>query len=148
MNVKKNLKYLWKYSVVFLLIIVALNQMRLVMGGLSRWRGGGFGMYSETHWLKTQIWIVDENQEVLNLLDSLYSDIPNRTEILLRIKEFPNQKNVDRLAKSLYRKKGLSSFTIQVWQPYLDERTLEYRRQLLKNYEYKNMDQSLSSSGN
>ncbi len=97
---------------------------------------GGFGMYSETHWTQNQIWINENNQNIVNILDSTYNDIPNRSEILLRIKEFPNSKNVNRLANALRDHKNMNDFRIEIWQPYMDIEKITYKRKLIKAYNY------------
>ena len=47
-----------RWLVPLLLVAVASVQLaRVSFGGQSRWRGGGFGMYSEFHPSKNQIWL-------------------------------------------------------------------------------------------
>jgi hypothetical protein len=49
-----------RWLVPFLLITIASAQLgRVFFSGQSRWRGGGFGMYSEFHPNLTQLWLVD-----------------------------------------------------------------------------------------
>lgn len=49
-----------RWLVPFLLIAVASTQLgRVFFFGQSRWRGGGFGMYSEFHPNLTQVWLVE-----------------------------------------------------------------------------------------
>src|SRR5688572_14045580 len=53
---------LLRWFVPFLLVAIASTQLgRVFFSGQSRWRGGGFGMYSEFHPNLTQVWLVERD---------------------------------------------------------------------------------------
>ncbi len=125
--------FIKSYGVSLLLLIVALNQMRLVYTeGLSRWKGGGFGMYSEFHPHYNQVWISIQEGEFKNSRDSLFSRIPQ--DLFYQVRVFPNKNNLKKLYNSMKKYSDLEDFEVQVWRPYMDEQNSTFKRKLIIAY--------------
>ena len=128
--IKEYLKY---YGVPALLLLVSAAQLVMVGKGLNRWRGGGFGMYSDFHFSDTVITVNSGNEkDSLLLADS----IPRQW--LLSVEVFPSKRNIKKLAGALASKINHNDFTIEVWQPSLRMDSLYYKRQLMLRYNHKN----------
>jgi hypothetical protein len=108
-----------KYALPLLIIIVAIYQFYMVYRhNLTRWKGGGFGMYSEMHPLTREVWIGNK--------DSIWratnpkitpKEVPKKANWL---RYAPNQKNILTFAALAAEKYKLDSLVVQVWEPYLD----------------------------
>ena len=60
---KRLIRYLVKYGIASIAILVALNQLRLRRDGLSSWKGGGFGMYAEMHPVYNKVFIKSKSNQ-------------------------------------------------------------------------------------
>jgi len=125
------------YAVPLLLLSVACVQLFLVGKGLNRWRGGGFGMYSEFHYSDTVVLIKSAKgsaarQDSIVLADSIPRSLVQSVGI------FPHEPSVKKLAAQVASKIKHDSFLIEVWKPSLDMDSLIYRRKLILRYSHEN----------
>lgn len=129
-----NQKKIVKYFVPILMFLVAAFQLFQVNNeGLTRWKGGGYGMYSEIHYSSYEVWTTykGEIKEIKNIekIDGITPEESKR--LILKVKLFPNNRNLRALAKILKKDEDYP-ITIQVWKPKINLNNLSYSRVLLK----------------
>ena len=84
--------------------------------GTTRWRGGGFGMYSEINWQERIIWISSKEKDFSVNSNALLKN-PKYINLQARIKRVPSQKNMRELAQLIGNYTENLSIIIQVWKP-------------------------------
>ncbi len=129
-----NRKKIVKYFVPILMFLVAAFQLFQVNNdGLTRWKGGGYGMYSEIHYSYYEVWITYQGEIKEIKHDEKIEGISSRRSrrLILKVKSFPNNRNLRALAKILKKDEGYP-ITIQVWKPKINIDNLSYSRVLLK----------------
>lgn len=127
--------FLIKYSLPILIIGVAAAQFFQVYAHhLTRWKGGGFGMYSEVHPKHRQVWVLkndtairlfNRNKQPVQLVKSAY-----------RLKFSPSQKRMETLAEKASRIYGADTLTIQIWEPYVKPATNQLGMKLIREKNY------------
>lgn len=114
-----------------LLLVVAAHQMwRVERDGLTRWRGGGFGMYSCVHFEEHAVWGGMETPQGLRFSQIVVPTSPAARTLLPRCKAFPTPESLAELLPELDPRFRV----LQVWRPRLDPETLVYDRELLAEY--------------
>jgi len=99
-----------------LLVVVALTQLATVeITGLSRWEGGGFGMYSELP-ARTRHVVIDISQFPNPPAKSAAEALAKKTE---RFQLIPNDNNLDAVGEVL-RRHSISPFRIEAWAESFD----------------------------
>ncbi len=120
-----------RYLPLALLLAVAAYQMwRVEVDGLTRWRGGGFGMYSSVHYGESEVWIGFSRGEGLNFVPMTTAGTVEARLLLPRCRVFPTEESLEELA--LYITPGAGA--LQIWRPRLDPETLAFDRELLAEY--------------
>jgi hypothetical protein len=122
------------FLVLGILTLVATVQLAVVeYRGMTRWKGGGFGMYSEPHYHQNQIWLGGMGPDGItySLIEPLAQG-PQLRERLIACKRRPTQACLREL-RPVLRNRGLRA--IQIWRPHLDPDTLEFQRELLAEIE-------------
>ncbi len=129
---KKN-GFLLKYSVPLVaLLIIAVQLFMVSEHNLTRWKGGGFGMYSEMHFNFNEV-IVNNLDMQLDSIKKSDTDIANKVRTLKRI---PNTANLKELAQLIASHSLDSTITVQVWRPLLDTKKARYSRELINEFHY------------
>ncbi len=119
-----------RYLCLAILLATAAHQAyRVEVDALSPWKGGGFGMYTTVHFDDFQVWA----EWSVPGRPTGFAQItkPQRVEaraLLSRAKLFPTSETLAELREFL---PPFASGVIQVWRPYLDPETLEYKRELV-----------------
>ena len=99
-----------------LLVVVALAQLAAVeITGLSRWEGGGFGMYSELPPMTRHV-VIDTSQFPNPLPKSATEALAKKTE---RFQLIPNDNNLDAVGEVL-RRHSIALFRIEAWAESFD----------------------------
>ncbi|ARN77021.1 hypothetical protein BST97_02845 [Nonlabens spongiae] len=114
-----------KFAFIPLLITgIAGAQLYKAQNGFTRWKGGGFGMYSEMHYNLNQIWLNDqliEQEQLPEELSKSFKRKPSDAHANLILKElasdFPDAEK------------------LQLWRPTFNLESMTYSRKLV--YEYK-----------
>ena len=115
-----------RYAAPTILLIVAIHQLTLVhTTQLSRWRGGGFGMYSEIHPKYRRIWAQtgqqSETRQEPSKSESLTgsTNVPPTLRLLaLDATRLPSRRNLEKVQNALSsvrRIDGTTETVIQVW---------------------------------
>jgi hypothetical protein len=122
---------LLKYSLPAIIIGVAAFQFyQVYYHQLSRWKGGGFGMYSEVHPLWRQVWIIsDDSTFQVKKQPKLYA-------AAYRLKMKPDYKNTHAFAVIAANQFHKDNITIQVWEPQLDITTNRLSRKRIQEVKY------------
>jgi hypothetical protein len=122
--------FLRAYLALALLLAVAALQMFLVEAtSLTRWKGGGFGMYSEPHFLSRQIWFGHRTPGGL-----IFEPAPEQRAMLAPILSCKRWPAIGCLAHLVEIAELPGLEVVQVWSPRVDPRTLAYTRTLLAEY--------------
>ncbi len=122
---------LLKYGIPCLAVVVIMVQLYNVhINNLSRWKGGGYGMYTEIHYQGNQIYITGMS------VDSLISN-NSINESFRYLKLMPNEKNLEEAAKQVLNSTNKDSIHIQVWKPTINSKDGKYTRVLLEELYYK-----------
>ncbi|MFP6858944.1 MAG: hypothetical protein VCA73_16820 [Roseibacillus sp.] len=99
-----------------LLMVVALAQLAAVeITGLTRWEGGGFGMYSELPPMTRHV-VIDISQSPNRLPKSAAKALAKNTE---RFQVIPNDNNLDAVGEVL-RRHSIAPFRIDAWAESFD----------------------------
>ena len=111
-------RWIKRYLAPSLLVVVAAGQLITVhTGELSRWEGGGFGMYSELP-PSTRHVVIDSGEAPSP------RGAPELEEVIDRFQAIPSERNLEAIAETL-RKSGIMSFQIEAWAERFDLDTME-----------------------
>ncbi len=108
------------------LIVIAIQVYIVKTQHVSKWKGGGFGMYTETHFVFYEVWINNKNIET----DTLYENKTLRRAIK-ELKLTPNTKNLNKVANLFYEKSKKDTIKIEVWKPKTTIENSKYTRVLI-----------------
>ena len=103
---------------VFIFLIVANQFYRVYVHKLTRWKGGGFGMYSQIHPLDRRVWIATP--------DSCWMIQGSKTTLEKKahaLRFFPNQHALQDFAALVSKSYTIDSFSIEIWEPYITPET-------------------------
>ena len=90
------------------MVIIACIQLYVShTTNFSKWRGGGFGMYSEISWQQREIWFRNVPEE------SNY--VETYSEKLNIVRRNPTDKNMKSIASFIAKNEKLSAFIMEVW---------------------------------
>jgi hypothetical protein len=129
---KKNSKTLNYIIPVIALIVIGLQVFMVETNQLSKWKGGGFGMYTEVHYVRNEIWVNDVNI-------SLDSIVENNTEVSLAVNQLkltPSKKALYEAAEIIQPHFKTDTLKIQVWKPNIDISKSTYSRELINEITY------------
>ncbi|MBL50166.1 MAG: hypothetical protein CMP28_14635 [Roseibacillus sp.] len=104
-----------------LLVAVALSQLATVeITGLSRWEGGGFGMYSELPPMTRHV-LIDVSKSPNQLPGRAVGDLTGKTE---RFQLIPTNSNLEAVGKVLHQH-SVVPFRVEAWAERFDLSTGE-----------------------
>jgi hypothetical protein len=124
-----------KYALPLLMLLVALHQFFMVYRHhLSRWKGGGFGMYSEIHPMEREVWIGRKDSMWLATDPRITTrEVANKAN---RIRYMPNEKKLLQFAGFAAKYYGLDSLRVELWQPALNPANHSLKRILIREVHY------------
>lgn len=129
---KKN-GFLFKYAIPTVALFIVVVQLFLVSeNNLTRWKGGGFGMYSEMHYYYNEVII----SNLVIPLDSLKKSDTNIANKIHRLKRMPSTALLKDVAQLLTKYSSKDTITVQVWRPLLDSKKARYSRELINEFHY------------
>lgn len=132
-NPKKEI--LLKYGIPALAIVVIFVQLFLVnTKNLNRWKGGGYGMYSELHYKSNQIHIPGMS------IDSLLKDNREMKRTLGYVMLIPNTENLKKAAELILKTTKKDSVHIQVWKSTVNSKDGHFTRVLIEEIYRKTTD--------
>lgn len=138
-----------RYATTALLLLIAIHQIVLVYSaGLTRWRGGGFGMYSADHPAMRRVWVeflpgsdaappgtAAGGRWRLPMGGEEYREF-RRLEWAART--LPNHRNLMRIGDTLAGLPGLAGcagLAVEVWGEEFDPETTTLERRLVDRLE-------------
>lgn len=122
-----------KYWVPILALLVIVVHFVLVKtSNLSKWKGGGFGMYSEVHYYFNDLVIENLNKP----LDSIIKQDRSIASFVMDVKRLPNTSNLQKMAELASNYVSSDTVTIQVWKPLIDGKSSTYSRQLINEFQF------------
>ena len=132
---RRSLRWWRRHGVVVLCIAVAAVQLYLQHARqLTRWKGGGFGMYSEIHFTYRELWIRDGDDAYSLFHETAISDSGQREEAIRQ-----ERRHFDRCMRwtthaCLAERAEGDGRTFEIWELTVDTESLEMRRRLLARY--------------
>lgn len=105
-------------------------------GQLTRWKGGGFGMYTDIHWSSNQVWVGSREHWFSG--DTLTELLGHENQRYLgRVQRNPSEENMRQLADLIMERGALEECFLQVWRPEIDEECTTYGRVLVSEMYYR-----------
>ena len=128
-------KALLTYGLPFCVVTVVCIQFYNVhFKNLSRWKGGGFGMYSEGHPQFRQVWGFTGNKTI-HFND--HKNAPKRLrQWIVRVQMWPSAKNLEHFAEQVSDLYKTDSVTIKVFEPGLNSGSNTLKMELVKECIY------------
>ncbi|WP_407556879.1 hypothetical protein [Winogradskyella sp. 4-2091] len=134
MSSRRNVIF-FKYSIPCLAIIVIVIQLVVVKTqNLSKWKGGGYGMYSEIHYFYNQIHIPNLS------VDSLVNVNSNLKNSLGYLMLMPNDNRIKESAQLILETTKNDSISVQLWKPVVDSKKQSLTRVLVNEIQLNNGD--------
>ena len=122
-NTKKS--RLLKYAIPAVMLMVIAVQLFLVYSkNLSRWKGGGYGMYTEIHYYHNKIYVNGMSADSLAKDDDL-------KDALGFLKLMPNKDQLKKTAELVLKKTKKDSIHMQIWKPKMSANNGKYTRVLI-----------------
>jgi hypothetical protein len=127
--------FVLKYALPLLILSVAIHQFYMVyQNRLTRWKGGGFGMYSEMHALTREVWIGKEDSMWLASNPKVTKrEVANKAN---RLRFMPNKNKLFLFATYAAKQYGYDSILVQVWEPILNPENNTLSRKLISELQY------------
>lgn len=100
---------------------------------LSRWKGGGFGMYSEIHFGARDIWVESDTgfySIFVGAENYKYRSYANKARI------HPQSDAMNRLAARIKADRHLKQIKLQVWEVVFDAEKLSFTRNKMLEDDY------------
>ncbi|HTN45071.1 MAG TPA: hypothetical protein VL098_01900 [Flavipsychrobacter sp.] len=123
-QVRNALKF---YAIPLIALIIASWQVSHIQYGLSRWKGGGFGMYTEVH--------ADSRQLVVNDSLIVYDSLRDNKKIRLIFKNYlfyPRKKYCSSLMEQLKIEDDTAK--LEIWLPEYDAKMNLLTRKKIHEY--------------
>jgi len=114
------------------LLIISIHFILVKTSHLNKWKGGGFGMYSEVHYHFNDLVIDNLNKP----LDSLIIEDKNIAHFVINVKRHPNAGNLKKMAEFASKYVSSDTVTIQVWKPVIEAKNSTYSRELINQYQF------------
>jgi hypothetical protein len=114
------------------LVIIVVHFFLVNTSHLSKWKGGGFGMYSEVHYYYNEVFIKNLEQP----LDELLAKDKNLRIVLMAVKRMPSKTNYEKMAETVSKYVDGDTISIQVWKPLINSKDATYSRELINQYQY------------
>lgn len=115
-------------------IIIAIHFFMAHTQNLSKWKGGGYGMYTELHYVYNHIHITGMS------VDSLKKSSPSIKKALSKVLLMPNRRNLQKAGEHILKITKKDSIHIQLWKPSVSSKQQSYTRVLADELYLKNTD--------
>ena len=107
-------RFVSRYGVLLLMVLVALNHFRLRADGISSWKGGGFGMYAEMHPVYNKLFVKSR----LPLEEARPKGSTDRaSKIMSKAQMYPGNHFLQQLKDEYWQLYGENDYRVQVWMP-------------------------------
>ena len=112
-------------------LVVALNQMRLRSDGLSSWKGGGFGMYAEMHPVYTKLFVKARSDQPE---PARTFPTPEAIEAMETAQLYRSDQNLEKLREEYRLMTGIPELAVQVWLPVFNLDSCTFELQMERQY--------------
>jgi hypothetical protein len=126
----KNLLLKWSLPVLVLVVIGAQFFM-VYRHRLTRWKGGGFGMYSQIHPIDKRVWIVTRDSSW-----SVHEKNSTLGKMAHTLRFYPNHKKLQQFARKVASTYRIEVFAVEIWEPHLNPKSNTLARKLTARIEY------------
>ncbi|PYE79985.1 hypothetical protein DFQ11_1089 [Winogradskyella epiphytica] len=124
-----------KFGIPSLAIIIIIVHFGFACNkNLSKWKGGGYGMYTDIHYYYNKIHISGMS------VDSLVKDNDEMKETLGTLMLMPNKSNLKKSGELILSTTQKDSIHIQIWKPVINSKQGIYSRELIDEIHLKNTD--------
>jgi hypothetical protein len=103
---------------VFIFLMVGHQFYQVYVHNLTRWKGGGFGMYSQIHPQDRRVWVVTPDSSWM--IQGTKTRLEKKAHTL---RFFPNQQALRDFADLVSKTYALDTLSIEIWEPYLSPET-------------------------
>ena len=100
---------------VIMIVVATIHIITANTSELTRWRGGGYGMYAELNWLAHEVWFYNVPANIDYL--TIHAKLANK------VRRNPSKKNLQQLGNAIKSKQGIDNFYISVWKLEYDNST-------------------------
>ena len=115
-------------------IVIAIHLFFVNTQNLNKWKGGGYGMYTQIHYYHNQIYIPGLS------VDSLLKDNREMKNTLSFLVLMPNKNTLKKAGKLILNTTQKDSIHIQIWKPSVNSKTGHYTRELIDEIHLKSTD--------
>ena len=124
-----------KWSIPIIFFLMACWQFYMVDAhGLTRWKGGGYGMYTEIHPKERQVWVQWGDSIKRVAMATGHSIQWHRKAVLLCYR--PSDEKMKKFARDYANAHQLQSVTVQIWKPQVDTKNNTLFRSLINEESY------------
>ncbi len=116
------------------IVVIAIHLFFVNTQSLTKWKGGGYGMYTGIHFYYDQIYIPGLS------VDSLITENHDLKEAFRFLKTMPNDNNLKTAAELVLKTTDKDSIHIQFWKPTVNSKNGVYSRVLVNEVYLKNSD--------
>ena len=100
---------------VVMVVVATIHIIAANTTELTRWRGGGYGMYAELNWLGNEVWFYNVPADIDYL--KIHAKLANK------VRRNPSNKNLLELGNAIKSKHKVDNFYISVWKLEYDNST-------------------------
>lgn len=115
-------------------VIIGIQLFYVTTQNLTKWKGGGYGMYTGIHFYYDQIYIPGMS------VDSLLKENKDIADAFGVLKIMPNDKNLRTAAELVLKTSEKDSVHLQLWKPSVNSKTGVYSRVLFHEIRLKSSD--------
>lgn len=124
---------IFTYCIPLIALLIVASQFILVKTSyLNKWKGGGFGMYSEVHYYYNDLVI----NKLIKPIDSLIAEDRSLAAFVKNVKRRPNSANLQLIGELVSKYAISDTITVQVWKPLIDSNNSSYSRELVNQYQF------------
>ena len=124
-----------KYAIPCLaVIVIGIQVFFMNTKNLSKWKGGGYGMYTELHYAGNQVYISGLS------VDSLVNSNLEIKKTLRYLILMPNRDNLRKAGQLVLKTTQKDSLHMQIWKPNVNSKNGQYTRILIDEIHLKKSD--------
>ena len=116
------------------IVIIGIQLFYVNTQNLTKWKGGGYGMYTGIHFYYDQIYIPCIS------VDSLLKENKAIADAFGILKIMPNDKILRTAAELVLKRSGKDSIHLQLWKPSVNSKNGVYSRVLFNEIHLKSSD--------
>ena len=120
-------KFLSRYGVLAVVLLVAGVQLYYRTQGLNSWKGGGFGMYADYHPVHGKLFV--KARDPLKYPEGRDSDLLAK-DLMFKAKVYNAPYYVEQLKLEYLLLYGENAYQVQIWRPVFDPDACTFKMEL------------------